>query len=84
MRFRNPVKFSEMTFGLFPKVLDAVDGRFASGKALGMIDAQMPEVREQAGVTREKLAQLGNHAEEIRLSTVSRVARPLGKVVRIE
>ena len=48
-----------------------------------------------AGVTQEKLARitktkksaisrLENHAEDIRLSTVSRVARALGKVVRIE
>ncbi len=53
------------------------------------------EAREQAGVTQEKLARitktkksaisrLENHAEDVRLSTVSRVARALGKAVRIE
>ena len=53
------------------------------------------EAREQAGVMQEKLAQitktkksaisrLENHAEDVRLSTVSRVARALGKAVRIE
>jgi HTH-type transcriptional regulator/antitoxin HipB len=51
--------------------------------------------REQAGVTQEKLAKitktkksaisrLEDHAEDVRLSTVSRVARALGKAVRIE
>ena len=49
----------------------------------------------QAGVTQEKLARitktkksaisrLENHAQDVRLSTVSRVARALGKAVRIE
>ena len=53
------------------------------------------QAREQAGVTQEKLAKmtqtkksaisrLENHAEDVRLSTVSRVARALGKVLRIE
>jgi predicted transcriptional regulator len=51
--------------------------------------------RHQAGVTQEKLARitqtrksaisrLENHAEDVRLSTISRVAPALGKTVRIE
>ena len=53
------------------------------------------QAREEAGVTQEALAKitktkksaisrLENHAEDVRLSTVGRVARALGKVVRIE
>ncbi len=59
------------------------------------IGLMLREAREQAGVTQEKLARitktkksaisrLENHAEDVRLSTVSRVARALGKAVRIE
>lgn len=59
------------------------------------IGVMLREAREQAGVTQEKLARitrtkksaisrLENHAEDVRLSTVSRVARALGKAVRIE
>jgi DNA-binding XRE family transcriptional regulator len=51
--------------------------------------------REEAGVTQETLARitktkksaisrLENHAEDVRLSTVTRVARALGKNVRID
>ncbi len=53
------------------------------------------QAREQAGVTQEALAQrtktrksaisrLENHAEDVRLSTLKRVARALGKTLRIE
>jgi len=59
------------------------------------IGVMLREAREQAGVTQERLAKitktkksaisrLENHAEDVRLSTVSRVARALGKAVRIE
>jgi HTH-type transcriptional regulator / antitoxin HipB len=59
------------------------------------IGVMLREAREKAGVTQEKLARitktkksaisrLENHAEDVRLSTVSRVARALGKSVRIE
>lgn len=59
------------------------------------IGVMLREARKQAGVTQEELAKitqtrksaisrLENHAEDVRLSTVSRVARALGKVVRIE
>lgn len=68
---------------------------FDAGYAEFKIGVLLRQAREQAGVTQEKLARitktkksaisrLENHAEDVRLSTVSRVARALGKVVRIE
>jgi len=75
------------------------DRAFAQGFEAGYeefkIGVMLREAREQAGVTQEKLARitktkksaisrLENHAEDVRLSTVSRVARALGKAVRIE
>ena len=68
---------------------------FEAGYAEFKIGLMLREAREQAGVTQEKLARitktkksaisrLENHAEDVRLSTVSRVARALGKAVRIE
>jgi len=75
------------------------DKAFANGFDAGYeefkIGVMLREAREQAGVTQEKLARitktkksaisrLENHAEDVRLSTVSRVARALGKAVRIE
>jgi HTH-type transcriptional regulator/antitoxin HipB len=72
----------------FGKDFDAGYGEFKIG-------VMLREAREQAGVTQEKLARitktkksaisrLENHAEDVRLSTVSRVARALGRAVRIE
>jgi len=68
---------------------------FDTGYGEFKIGVMLREAREQAGVTQEKLARitktkksaisrLENHAEDVRLSTVSRVARALGKTVRIE
>lgn len=68
---------------------------FDSGYEEFKIGVMLREAREQAGVTQEKLARitktkksaisrLENHAEDVRLSTVTRVARALGKAVRIE
>ncbi|MGH7991537.1 MAG: helix-turn-helix domain-containing protein [Limisphaerales bacterium] len=68
---------------------------FDAGYEEFKIGVMLREAREQAGVTQEKLARitktkksaisrLENHAEDVRLSTVSRVARALGKAVRIE
>ena len=68
---------------------------FDAGYAEFKIGLMLREAREQVGVTQEQLAQitktkksaisrLENHAEDVRLSTVLRVARALGKVVRIE
>jgi predicted transcriptional regulator len=58
------------------------------------IGVMLREAREEAGVTQEGLARmtktkksaisrLENHAEDVRLSTVARVARALGKAVRV-
>ena len=68
---------------------------FDAGYEEFKIGVMLRQAREQAGVTQEKLARitktkksaisrLENHAEDVRLSTVSRVARALGKAVRIE
>jgi len=59
---------------------------------IGML---LRQVREEAGVSQETLAKithtkksaisrLENHAEDVRLSTVARVAKALGKTLRIE
>ena len=59
------------------------------------IGVMLRQAREEAGVTQECLARmtktkksaisrLENHAEDVRLSTVARVARALGKAVRVE
>jgi HTH-type transcriptional regulator / antitoxin HipB len=59
------------------------------------VGMMLREAREQAGVTQEQLAKLTrtkksaisrleNHADDVRLSTVARVARALGKALRIE
>ena len=45
MLLGNTVKFPQVSFGLVPKVLDAMDVVFTGGKALGMIDPQMSEAR---------------------------------------
>ena len=59
------------------------------------IGVLLRQARERAGVTQEALARrtktkksaisrLENHAEDVRLSTIKRVARALGKSLRIE
>lgn len=68
---------------------------FDSGYEEFKIGVMLRQVREQAGVSQETLAKithtkksaisrLENHAEDVRLSTVARVARALGKTLRIE
>ena len=68
---------------------------FETGYDEFKIGLMLRQAREQAGVTQETLARLTktkksaisrleNHAEDVRLSTVSRVARALGKAVRID
>lgn len=68
---------------------------FDSGCAEFKIGVLLRQVREEAGVSQETLAKitrtkksaisrLENHAEDVRLSTVARVARALGKTLRIE
>jgi HTH-type transcriptional regulator / antitoxin HipB len=75
------------------------DARFAKGFESGYqefkIGVLLRHAREQAGVTQEALARrtktkksaisrLENHAEDVRLSTIKRVAQALGKSLRIE
>jgi len=68
---------------------------FESGYQEFKIGVLLRHAREQAGVTQEDLARrtktkksaisrLENHAEDVRLSTIKRVARALGKSLRIE
>jgi DNA-binding XRE family transcriptional regulator len=68
---------------------------FDAGYEEFKIGVLLRQAREAAGVTQETLARitrtkksaisrLENHAEDVRLSTVSRVARALGKTIRIE
>lgn len=68
---------------------------FDTGYQEFKIGLLLREAREQAGVTQEKLAKmtktkksaisrLENHAEDVRLSTVARVAHALGKTIKIE
>jgi DNA-binding XRE family transcriptional regulator len=68
---------------------------FETGYAEFKIGVMLRQAREEAGVTQEMLARatktkksaisrLENHAEDVRLSTVARVARALGKTIRIE
>ena len=75
------------------------DRRFAQEFETGYqefkIGALLRQAREEAGVTQEDLARrtntkksaisrLENHTEDVRLSTLERVARALGKTLRIE
>ena len=68
---------------------------FETGYEQFKLGVMLRQAREAAGVTQEGLARLTrtkksaisrleNHAEDVRLSTVARVARALGKAVRIE
>ena len=68
---------------------------FEEGYEEFKIGVMLRQAREKAGVTQEALARitktkksaisrLENHAEDVRLSTVGRVARALGKRVRIQ
>jgi len=75
------------------------DAKFAASYVTGYqefkVGVLLRQAREQAGITQEDLARrtktkksaisrLENHAEDVRLSTLDRVARALGKNLRIE
>ena len=75
------------------------DAAFAKGFDSGYeefkIGALLRQAREDAGMTQDDLARrtsthksaisrLENHAEDVRLSTVERVAQALGKRVKLE
>ncbi len=66
------------------------DGKFAEGYEQFKIGVVLRQARESAGLTQEELAQrletkktaisrIENHAEDIKLSTLERVATVLGK-----
>jgi ribosome-binding protein aMBF1 (putative translation factor) len=68
---------------------------FEAGYEEFKIGIMLRQARENAGVTQEKLARiiktnkavisrLENHAEGVPLSTLARVARALGKTLRME
>jgi HTH-type transcriptional regulator / antitoxin HipB len=68
---------------------------FESGYQEFKIGVLLRQAREQAGITQEALAhrtktkksaisRLENRAEDVRLSTIKRVAQALGKTLRIE
>jgi HTH-type transcriptional regulator / antitoxin HipB len=68
---------------------------FDAGYQEFKVGIMLREAREEAGVTQEQLAKmtrtkksaisrLENHAEDVRLSTVAKVAKALGKALKIE
>lgn len=68
---------------------------FEAGYGEFKIGVMLREAREHAGVTQQALAKrtktkksaisrLENHAEDVRLSTLQRVAHALGKTLRVE
>jgi ribosome-binding protein aMBF1 (putative translation factor) len=68
---------------------------FDTGYEEFKVGIMLREAREEAGVTQEQLAKmtrtkksaisrLENHAEDVRLSTVAKVAKALGKALKIE
>ena len=77
----------------------ARDPKFARGFDSGYeqfkIGAMLKQAREEAGITQEELAtrlhtkktaisRIENHAEDIKLSTLEKFARALGKHLRLE
>lgn len=68
---------------------------FETGYQEFKVGLMLREAREEAGVTQEELARmtktkksaisrLENHAEDMRLSTVAKVAKALGKGLKIQ
>ena len=77
----------------------AEDSNFAKGYDKGYenlkIGVMLKVAREEAGLTQEQLAtklntkktaisRIENHAEDIKLSTITKFAQALGKTIRIE
>jgi len=75
------------------------DAEFADGFEAGYstfkVGVLLKQARERAGMTQDEVAQklrtkkssisrIENHAEDIRLSTIQRYAKALGKRVRVE
>jgi len=75
------------------------DAEFAKGFEAGYsnfkVGVLLKQARERAGMTQDEVARklrtkksaisrIENHAEEIRLSTIQRYGRALGKSVRVE
>ncbi len=75
------------------------DSEFAKNYELGYqqfkIGAMLKLAREEAGLTQEELARrlntkksaisrIENHAEDIKLSTLEKIVRALGKTLRVE
>lgn len=75
------------------------DAEFADGYELGYqnfkVGVLLKEMREKSGMTQEELAKklktkksvisrIENHSEDIKLSTLGRYARTLGRKIRIE
>ena len=50
MLLGHTVKFTQVTLGLIPEILDAIDMVFTGGKELGVIDPQMAEARNIQGI----------------------------------
>jgi len=68
---------------------------FDSGYEQFKIGVMLKQAREEAGITQEELAhslhtkktaisRIENHAEDIKLSTLEKIARALGKRLRVE
>jgi transcriptional regulator with XRE-family HTH domain len=68
---------------------------YESGYQLFKIGAMLKIAREEAGLTQEELAKklktkksvisrIENHTEDIKLSTLEKIAQALGKTLRIE
>jgi HTH-type transcriptional regulator / antitoxin HipB len=75
------------------------DGEFADGFEAGYanfkVGVLLKQARERAGMTQDEVARklrtkkssisrIENHAEDIRLSTIQRYAKALGKRVKVE
>jgi len=71
------------------------DGNFESGYEAFEFSVMLRQAREKAGITQEAIAKklrtkksaisrIENHAEDIRLSTLEKYAKALGKKLRVQ